>query len=123
MWTEITRANYDRSDLRCANDLTDADLTDAAWALSEPLLSQAKWLGRLRTTDLREVVNALLYIMRTGCQWRMLTREASPRSTMQRYFYAWREDGTSQRIKHELLMQARLADGREAGPSAGIIDS
>ena len=89
MWTEITRANYDRSDLRYASDLTDAE-----WALIEPFLPPAKRLGRPCTTDLREVVNALLYMMRTGCQWRMLPREFSPRSTVQRYFYAWREDGT-----------------------------
>jgi transposase len=118
MWTEITRANYDRSDLRYASDLTDAE-----WALIEAFLPPAKRLGRPRTTDLREVVNALLYMMRTGCQWRMLPREFPPRSTVQRYFYAWREEGTWPRINHELLMRARLADGREASPSAGIIDS
>lgn len=118
MWTEITRANYDRSDLRYASDLTDAE-----WALIEAFLPPAKRLGRPRTTDLREVVNALLYMMRTGCQWRMLPREFPPRSTVQRYFYAWREEGTWPRINHELLMRVRLADGREASPSAGIIDS
>ena len=62
MWTEITRANYDRSDLRYASDLTDLE-----WALIEPFLPPARHLGRPRTTDLREVVNALLYMMRTGC--------------------------------------------------------
>ena len=103
MWTEITRANYDRSDLRYASDLTDAE-----WALIEPFLPPAKRLGRPRTTDLRDVVNALLYMMRTGCQWRMLPREFPPRSTVQRYFYAWREEGTWQRINHELLMRARF---------------
>ena len=118
MWTEITRANYDRSNLRYASDLTDAE-----WALIEAFLPPAKRLGRPRTTDLREVVNALLYMMRTGCQWRMLPREFPPRSTVQRYFYAWREEGTWPRINHELLMRVRLADGREASPSAGIIDS
>ena len=65
----------------------------------------------------------LLYMMRTGCQWRKLPKEFPPHSTVQRYFYFWREDGKWQRINHELLMQARLADGREANPSAGIIDS
>ena len=83
MWTEITRANYDGSDLRYASDLTDVE-----WALIEPFLPPARRLGRPRTTDLREVVNALLYMMRTGCQWRMLPREFPPRSTVQRYFYA-----------------------------------
>ena len=83
MWTEITRAHYERSDLRYTSDLTDAE-----WALIGPFLPPAKRLGRPRTTDLREVVNALLYMMRTGCQWRMLPREFPPRSTVQRYFYA-----------------------------------
>jgi len=62
-------------------------------------------------------------MMRTGCQWRKLPKEFPPHSTVQRYFYFWREDGRWQRINHELLMQARLADGREANPSVGIIDS
>ncbi len=82
-----------------------------------------KRLGRPRTTDLREVLNAILYMARTGCQWRMLPKEFPPRSTIQRYFYAWRSDGTLRAVNHHLLMAAREAAGREASPSAGVIDS
>jgi transposase len=118
MWTEITRPKYERAGARYASDVSDAE-----WALIEPHLPAANRLGRPRTTDLREVVNALLYMNRTGCQWRMLPKDFPPRSTVQRYFYAWREDGTWRRINHHLLMQARLDDDREASPSAGVIDS
>jgi len=72
---------------------------------------------------MREVVNAILYMARTGCQWRMLPKDFAPKSTVQEYFYAWRADATLNRINHELLMRAREADGREASPSAGVIDS
>ncbi|MFQ6018603.1 MAG: IS5 family transposase [Kiloniellaceae bacterium] len=118
MWTEITRLKYERDGLRYASDMTDEE-----WALIAPLLPPARPLGRPRTTDLREVVNALLYLLRGGCPWRLLPKDFPPRSTVQRYFYAWREDGLWQRINHELLMRVRLAEGREASPSAGVIDS
>ena len=118
MWTEITRPQYERSGSRYASDLTDEE-----WELIEPHLPSAKRLGRPRTTDLREVLNAMLYIARTGCQWRMLPREFPPRSTVQRYFYAWRSDGTLRSLNHYLLAAAREAAGREASPSAGVIDS
>ena len=74
------------------------------------------------TTDLREVVNAILYLLRAGCPWRMIPKDFPPRSTVQRYFYAWRDDAIWQRINHYLLMAAREAEGREASPSAGMID-
>lgn len=118
MWTETTRRKYERTGLRYASDLTAAE-----WAVIDPLLPPGKRLGRPRTTDLREVVNAILYMARTGCQWRMLPKEFPPKSTVQEYFYAWRADGTLNRINHELLMRAREADGRAASPSAGVIDS
>ena len=118
MWTEITRPKYERGGLRYASDLTDAE-----WMLIEPHMPPTKAVGRPRTTDLRDVVNALLYILRSGCPWRLLPKEFPPRSTVQRYFYAWRDDATWQRINHCLVMAAREADGREASPSAGVIDS
>ncbi len=118
MWTEITRAKYARAGLRYATDMTDAE-----WALIEPFLPPAKRGGWPRTTVLRDVVNALLYLLRGGCPWRMLPGDFPPRSTVQRYFYAWRDDGTWRRINHYLVMAAREADGREASPSAGVIDS
>ncbi len=83
MWTEITRRQYERSGLRYASDMTDEE-----WNLIMPLLPPVKRLGRPRTTNLREVLNAILYMARTGCQWRMVPKEFPPRSTVQRYFYA-----------------------------------
>ena len=118
MWTEIARLQYDRSGLRYASDLTDGE-----WELIAPDLPARKRQGRPRTTDLREVLNAILYMARTGCQWRMLPKEFPPRSTIQRYFYAWRSDGTLRALNHHLLMATREAAGREASPSAGVIDS
>lgn len=118
MWTEITRPKYERDGQRYASDLTDAE-----WALIAPFMPPAKALGRPRTTLLREVVNAILYLLRAGCPWRMLPKDFPPRSTVQRYFYAWREDRTWARINHHLLLAAREAEGREASPSAGVIDS
>ncbi len=118
MWTEITRPKYERDGLRYASDLSDAE-----WTLIEPHMPPAKALGRPRTTDLREVVNAILYLLRSGCPWRLLPKEFPPRSTVQGYFYAWRDDATWQRINHHLLMAVREAEGREASPSAGVIDS
>ena len=118
MWTETTRPKYERAGLRYSSDLTAAE-----WAALEPLLPAAKPVGRPRTTDLREVVNGILYMARSGCPWRLLPKDFPPRSTVQRYFYAWRADGTLHRINHELLMRLRCLEGREASPSAGVIDS
>jgi transposase len=118
MWTETTRPKYERTGLRYASDMTDAE-----WNVIEPFLPPRKPLGRPRTTRLREVVNAILYMARTGCQWRMLPKEFPPKSTVQGYFYGWRADGTLHRINHHLLMRAREAEGRAASPSAGVIDS
>jgi len=118
MWSEITRSQYERLGLRYASDLTDEE-----WKVIMPLLPPAKRLGRPRMADLREVLNSILCMARTGCQWRMLPKEFSPRSTIQRYFYGWRSDGTLPTVNHHLLMAAREAAGREASPSAGVIDS
>jgi transposase len=118
MWTEITRPQYERKGLRYSSDVTDAE-----WALLLPRLPQRKPLGRPPKTERRSVVNALLYMARTGCQWRLLPREFPPYSTVQHYFYAWRDNGTLERINFELLLEAREAAGREASPSAGVIDS
>ncbi len=118
MWTEITRPQFDRSSLRYASDLTDKE-----WRLISPLLSPPRRLGRPRTTDFREVVNGIFYVARTGCQWRMVPREFPPRSTIQRYFYAWRSDGTLHVINRQLVMSMRETSGRTTSPTAGVIDS
>ena len=102
MWTETTRPKYERKGLRYASDLTEAE-----WGVIGPLLPPCKRLGRPRTTDLREVVNAILYMARTGCQWRMLPKDFPPKSTVQEYFYAWRTEATLNGINHELLKRAR----------------
>ncbi len=83
----------------------------------------AKAVGRPRTTDPREVVDAILDVLRAGCPWRPPPKDFPPRSTVQRYFYAWRNDATWRRINHHLLMAAREAERREASPSAGVINS
>src|SRR5204863_2774362 len=118
MWTEITRPKYERDGQRYASDLTDAE-----WALIEPHMPAIKRLGRPRATELRTVLDAILYIARTGCQWRMLPKDFPPFTTVQGYFYDWRDNGLFEKINFELLRQAREAAGREPSPSAGVIDS
>jgi putative transposase len=117
-WTEITRPQYRRDPCGFASDVTDAE-----WALLEPLMPEPAGIGRPRTTSLRAVVNAILYILATGCQWRALGKNFPPRSTVQGYFYRWRDDGTWHGINRILVRLAREAVGRQAAPSAGIIDS
>ena len=118
MWTEITRREYERKGLRYASDLTDAE-----WRVIESHMPPAKALGRPRTTDLREAVNAILYVLRSDCPWRRLPKDFPPRSTVQRYFALWRDDGLWTHVNRHLLMAVREAEGREASPSAGVIDS
>jgi transposase len=92
MWTETTRKRYERKAERYASDVTDEE-----WALIAEALPGPRPLGRPRTTDLREVVNAIFYLLRTGCQWRQLPKDLPPYSTVHGYLSAWREDGTWQR--------------------------
>ena len=88
-WTETTRAQYRRDGLRYSSDLTDAE-----WAVIAPFLPEPNRIGRPRTTNMREVVNAILYLAAAGSQWRLLPKEFPPNSTVQNYFYLWRDDGT-----------------------------
>jgi transposase len=118
MWTETTRLKYGRGKLRYASDTTDEE-----WAVIEPLLPPANELGRPRTTSMRAVVDALFFISQSGCQWRMLPKDFPPYTTVQRYFYPWRNCGLLQQINHVLVMTAREEEGREASPTAGVIDS
>ena len=117
-WTEITRPNYERTGLRYASDTTDHE-----WAVMAPLMPPPPRRGRPRTTELREVVNAIFYLAQSGCQWRLLPKEFPPYTTVQGYVSRWRDDGTWQTINHEPVMRAREAQGRAASPSAGVIDS
>ena len=117
-WTEITRRHYRREGLRYGSDTTDAE-----WFVMEPLLPPASALGRPRATDMRTVIDAILYIASTGCQWRQLPKDFPPYSTVQGYFYAWSRGGIFASLNYTLVMASREAAGREASPTAGVIDS
>jgi transposase len=111
-WTETTSAQYRRESLRYASDLTDTE-----WSLGAAHLRAARcWDDRGRSS-FRDVVDAILYIASTGCQWRQLPRDFPPYSTVQGYFYAWRDKGRWQTINHALVMASRGKDGREASPT------
>lgn len=99
------------------------DLTDAQWMILQPLIPGSKHGGRPREVSMREVINTILYLNRTGCQWDMLPHDLLPKSTAYDYFAAWRNDGTWQRIMEALRAQVRVAEGREPTPSAASIDS
>ena len=118
MWTKENRGRYDRSRLRYPSDLTDEE-----WALVGPLIPPAKRGGNRRHVDERAIVDGLMYILSTGCQWRALPKDLPPRSTVHDYFDLWSWDGTLDRIHHALYVKCRERAGREASPSAAIIDS
>jgi transposase len=118
MWTETTRAQYRRDELAYASSTRAAE-----WAQLAALLPPPRRLGRPPRHEVRRIVDAILYLLWTGCQWRALPREFPPRSTVQRYFYRWRDDGTWQRISAALVARARQSVGRNPMPSAAIIDS
>jgi transposase len=106
-----------------ARQLYSSDLTDQQWAFLEPLLPAGKPGGRPRSVDLREVINTIIYLQRTGCQWGMLPHDLSRKSTAYKYFAVWRDDGTWQRILDALRGEVRVRDGRQPTPSAASIDS
>src|ERR1700751_391134 len=118
VWTNENRRLYDRSKLRYPSDLTGEE-----WALIEQLIPPAKRGGGKRTVNLREVVNGLMYVLSTGCQWRAIPKDLPPRSTVHGYFDLWNWDGTLDRIHHALYVQCRELANREPSPSAAIIDS
>jgi putative transposase len=118
MWTNENRARYDRSKLRYPSDVTDAE-----WALVEPLIPHAKRGGGKRTVEMRAVVNGLMFVLSTGCQWRAILKDLPPKSTVYGYFDLWTYDGTLDRIHHALYVKCREAAGREASPTAAVIDS
>lgn len=117
-WTEIARRQYERRNSRYASDLTDVE-----WSIIEPLMPAPRRLGRPRKTDLREVVNALLYIASSGGAWRLLPMNFPPYSTVQKYFYRWRDDGVLRALNNALVMAARELTGKQPSPTAGVIDS
>ena len=101
MWTAQNRRRYDRSQLRYPSDLTDDE-----WAHIAPLIPPAKSGGNKRSVDVREVMNAIMYILSTGCQWRAIPKDLPPRSTVHNYFIWWQCDGVLDRI-HDALATAR----------------
>ena len=106
-WTETTRLHYRREALRYASDLTNAE-----WALIAPFLPSAGKVGRPRKTDLRSVVEAILYMASTGCQWPAIPKDFPPYSTVQGYFYAWSHRGLLAHINHMLVSTVRLGATR-----------
>ena len=118
MWTRENRSLYDRKGLRYPSDLTDPE-----WALIAPLIPPAKRGGRKREVDVREILNGILYVLGTGCQWRALPKDLPPKSTVHNYFTLWEWDGTLDRIHHHLYVMTRELEGRETSPTAGAIDS
>ena len=118
MWSDEDRKRYDRSGLRYPSDLTDAE-----WALVEPHIPPAKRGGRKRKVDIRAVLQGVLYVLETGCQWRHLPKDFPPRSTVWDYFDLWGYDGTLDRIHEALYVAMRETEDREASPTAAIIDS
>ena len=118
MWTTKNRPRYKRDQLRYPSDLTDEE-----WSLVEPLIPPAKRGGRKREVVVREVVNGVMYVLSTGCQWRYIPKDLPPKSTVFAYLTRWDYDGTIKKIHHALYIQCREAIGREASPTACVIDS
>ena len=118
MWTTENRGRYDRSKLRYPSDLTDEE-----WSLVGPLIPSAKRGGNKRTVDVREIVNGIMSILSTGCQWGALPKDLPPRSTVNSYFLRWEYDRTLDRLHHALYVRCREQAGREASPTVAIIDS
>ena len=118
MWTNENRGRYDRSKLRYPSDLTDDE-----WRLIEPLIPPSRPGGNKRSVVIREVVNGLMYILSTGCQWRAIPRDLAARSTVNRYFARWTDDGTVDRLHHTFHVTCRELADRQASPTVAIIDS
>jgi transposase len=118
MWTPTTRRQHSRDRLRYETDLTDAE-----WAVVEPLMPAPRSCGRPRTWPLREIVNAIFYVLRGGIAWRLIPKDLPPRTTVYRWFALWRDTGLFERMNHLLVMADRERVGREASPSAAVIDS
>jgi transposase len=118
MWTEKNRPKYNRDHLRYPSDLSEEE-----WVVIEPVIPPAKRGGGKRRVDLRAVVNGIMDILSTGCQWRSIPKDLPPRSTLHNYFSLWGGDGTLDRIHHTLYVQCREKLGRAASPTACIVDS
>lgn len=118
MWKPEHRLAADRRGLRYPSDVNDAE-----WALIAPLIPPARRGGRRRSVDVREILNAIFYVLATGCQWQAMPKDLPPKSTAHFYFMLWDWDGTLERIHDALYVAVREAAGREASPTAAVIDS
>lgn len=118
MWTKTSRTQHSRSGLRYGSDLTDLE-----WHLLQPFIPQERARGRDRRWPMREVVNGMFYVLRSGCSWRMLPESFPPWITVYRWFALFRDKGVWQSINHHLVMIDRERSGRQANPSAAVLDS
>ena len=118
MWTNENRTRYGRDKLRYPSDLTDEE-----WSLIEPLIPPAKHGGRHRKVDPREIVNGLMYVLSTGCPWRYVPKDLPPKSTLHDYLGLWNWDGTLGKMHYALYVKCREQMGRDASPTACVIDS
>jgi transposase len=118
MWKPEHRLAGERRGLRYPSDMNDSE-----WTLIAPLIPPSRRGGRPRDVNVREVLNAIFYVLATGCQWQALPKDLPPKSTAHHYFMLWDWDGTLERIHEALYVAVRAAAGREASPTAAIIDS
>lgn len=118
MWTSKNRPRYNRDKLRYPSDLTDDE-----WREIEPLIPPAKRGGGKRRINMREVVNGIMYVLSTGCQWRYAPKDFPSKSSLHYYFDLWNYDGTLERMHHTLYTKCREKMGRGASPTACVIDS
>jgi putative transposase len=118
MWTPTTRRQHSRDHLRYGSDLTDAE-----WALIAPFMPAPARTGRPRLWAMREIMNAIFYVLRSGCAWRLLPKDFPPATTVYGWFLRFRRQGLFETINHHLVLQDRERVGREASPSAAVIDS
>jgi transposase len=118
MWTPENRPRYNRDKLRYPSDLTDEE-----WSHIEHRIPPAKHGGRDREVDVREVLNGIMYVLSTSCQWRYIPKDLPPKSTVHGYLQRWQYDGTLADIHHALYVECREQIGREASPTACVIDS
>ena len=118
MWTPTTRAQHSRADLRYGSDVTDAE-----WLILSPFLPPPCSCGRPRKWEMRDIANAIFYVLRGGVAWSLLPKDFPPSPTVYAWFARLRDDGTWERINHHLVMRDRERGGRKASPTAAVIDS
>jgi putative transposase len=118
IWTLTSRAQHSRAGLRIASDLTDAE-----WAVLEQMMPQAKWTGRHRTWPPRLVLEVIFFVLRSGCPWRVLPERFPLRQTVYGWFLLWRDRGLFEALTYRLVLLERERSGRNASPSAAVIDS